>query len=126
MLIVEDNPDCAELLRIQLDNAGYDVCVAGNAEEALAIAGELCPRTAIIDIGLPGMDGYDLIEALLEKPELGACRFFAVTGYDGRGFVQRSRDAGFSAHFTKPVDASALLEAVANPSVAVLRNAARH
>src|SRR4051794_5707416 len=101
VLIVDDSIDCADLLQTQLDRAGYETCVAHSAEEGVMAATMFRPHVAVLDIGLPNMDGYDLVAALREKAELEQCRFIAVTGY-GDSLARRSREAGFVVHLVKP------------------------
>ena len=113
VLIVDDSPDCADLFRIQLDREGYDACAAYSAEEGLLLAAVHRPQVAILNMTLLGMDGFELIAALRKMPELERCVFIALTCYDGAGFVQRSRGAGFAAHLVKPVEIRALLSAIA-------------
>jgi CheY-like chemotaxis protein len=104
VLVVDDDSDSADLLELLLERAGHQVCVANGAIAALALVEGFRPQIALIDIGLPDMDGYELLAALQGKPELEACRFIAVTGYSSLGLKARSERAGFYAHLTKPLD----------------------
>jgi len=113
VLVVDDNADTAELLRTVVERAGYDVQSASSAREALAVAGEFRPQVALIDIGLPDMDGYKLAKLLRAQPELEGCRLIAVTGHKSAGAVARSIAAGFEAHLSKPVTADVLLTVIA-------------
>ncbi len=126
VLIVDDNPDCADLFRIQLDREGYDACAAYSAEEGLLLATVHRPQIAILNTALSGMDGFELIAALCKRPELERCRFIAVTCYEGESFVQRSQAAGFATYLIKPVEIAALLRTVANHAPAAgIRSAGR-
>jgi CheY-like chemotaxis protein len=111
VLVVEDNFDSAELLCILIQQTGHDCRVALDATEARSITQEFTPDVALIDIGLPGETGYDLVKDLQKQPALVDCRFVALTGYAGAEMLKRSSSAGFEAHLTKPV-ALELLRAV--------------
>ena len=90
VLVVDDSADTAELLRAVVERAGYVPRIASSARDALATAAEFRPHVALIDIGLPDMDGYKLTKLLREQPELSACRFIAVTGHTSASAVARS------------------------------------
>jgi CheY-like chemotaxis protein len=111
VLIVDDNPDAAETLSSLLALHGCQVRVASNPHEALASAAGFAPTVAVLDIGLPEMDGYELASRLRERlgPDL---RLLAVTGYGQASDHARAREAGFDGHLVKPVDAAALLAAL--------------
>jgi PAS domain S-box-containing protein len=111
VLIVDDNADVVEVMAELLRLTGYQVAVALDAPEALRIAGRFQPEVAVLDIGLPVMDGYELARRLrLENPAL---RLVAVTGYGQAEDRERSRAAGFQEHLVKPVDPDELLALVA-------------
>jgi CheY-like chemotaxis protein len=105
VLIVDDNEDAAALLAEGLALFGYDCRVAHAGPEALRIAAEFGPELALLDLGLPGMDGYELSRELRKSPR--PPRTIAVTGY-GPEDQARSRDAGFVAQLVKPVDLAKL------------------
>ena len=113
VLVVDDKPDEGDLLGILLELGGHQVRVVASAREALAAAGELRPEVALIDIGLPDMNGYDLTRALRAQPELKGCRFIAVTGHSSPSAVARSIAAGFESHLSKPVNVDELLAVIA-------------
>jgi len=104
VLIVDDNEDGAEMLAMALDGRGYHTRVALDAHAALEIAPAFCPDIALLDIGLPVMDGYELAARLRQLPGLASVRLIAVTGYGQESDRQRTRDAGFEYHLVKPVD----------------------
>jgi len=110
ILVVDDNKDAAELLADLLRGAGHEVTVAHDGPQALELAGPFRPEIAVLDIGLPVMDGYELGARLTEAG--GPLRLFAVTGYGQEHDRARSRDAGFELHMVKPIDPAALLAAV--------------
>ena len=103
ILVVDDNPDAAELVSALLELQGHELRTAHTPQEALHVAGEFRPDIAFLDIGLPVMDGFELAAALRALPELGACRFIAITGYDDADDRRRSKRAGFEAHLVKPI-----------------------
>jgi signal transduction histidine kinase/CheY-like chemotaxis protein len=102
VLVVDDNADAADMLRVALEALGYRTLVANDGPEALRIAGEMMPDVALLDIGLPVMDGYELAQRMrAQHPDID---LVAITGYGQDSDVQRSREAGFREHLTKPVD----------------------
>jgi signal transduction histidine kinase len=104
ILVVDDNEDAAQSLAMLLRDTGHEVQVATTALPAIELAKRFLPQVAILDIGLPGMDGYELGRRL--RMELGAhaCRLIALTGYGHDRDRQRSVAFGFSDHLIKPVD----------------------
>jgi signal transduction histidine kinase len=108
VLIVEDNDDARVTLQRILQADGHLVSAARDARAGLeaAIAGS--PNIAVVDIGLPGMDGYEFARAMRERLGSGV-RLIALTGYGTRADRKRSAEAGFDAHLTKPVDLDRLL-----------------
>ena len=112
ILVVDDNPDAAEVLARGLRRLGYQVGIAHDGPEALARAPELHPEIAILDIGLPVMDGYELGHRLRQLEGLDGLRLIAVTGYGQISDRMRSRAAGFDAHLVKPVGIEELAEAL--------------
>ncbi|MEO8902295.1 MAG: response regulator [Polyangiaceae bacterium] len=109
VLVVEDNADAGELLGAFLLRAGHLARVACCAREALTIAAALRPEIALIDIGLPDMNGYELVRSLRALPGLEHCRYVAVTGHKSQSAIARSISAGFEAYLTKPVNPEDLL-----------------
>jgi PAS domain S-box-containing protein len=103
VLIVDDNHDAAEMLAEALEARGFRTCVAFDAPQALDRAAQFRPHVALLDIGLPVMDGYELARRMREVPELRAVKLVAVTGYGQASDRDRSTQAGFAAHLVKPV-----------------------
>src|SRR5262249_51783085 len=99
---------------------GYQTHAAYDGQSALALAREVSPSVAILDIGLPGMDGYELAHRLRTTEGLENIQLIAVTGYGQPGDRARSRDAGFDAHLVKPVRSDAICRIIEN--VATLPN----
>ncbi len=112
VLVVDDNADAAELLAEALQMLGHEVYTAPDPAEALALAPTVLPRVALLDIGLPVMDGYELAGRLRALPELSGCRFVAVTGYGQPADKARARDAGFDEHLVKPVSIDEVMRVV--------------
>jgi CheY-like chemotaxis protein len=112
VLVVDDNEDAAEGLALSLRLRGYGVRVAHDGPSAIEAAREFHPVIALLDIGLPVMDGYELAGRLRQLPGLEALRLVAVTGYGQESDRARSRAAGFHAHLVKPADFGKVLRAI--------------
>jgi signal transduction histidine kinase/CheY-like chemotaxis protein len=112
VLLVDDNVDAAELLAELLSTAGHTVTIVGDPLVALTVIDDLRPDVAVLDIGLPGMDGYDLAARIRARPGTAACRFIALTGYGQEHDHLRSAAAGFTDHLVKPVDLDKLLQII--------------
>lgn len=108
ILLVDDNTDAASTLAMALRMVGFNVRTAADGLTALRIAEEFCPEVALLDIGLPVMDGYELAERLRKRCG-DATKLVALTGYGQRSDRVRATEAGFDAHLVKPVDFSAVL-----------------
>jgi signal transduction histidine kinase len=108
VLIVEDNDDSRVTLQRILQTEGHLVSAARDARAGLEAAAAGSPNIAVVDIGLPGMDGYQFARAMRERLGSGV-RLIALTGYGTEADRQRSAEAGFDAHLTKPVDIDRLL-----------------
>jgi CheY-like chemotaxis protein len=106
VLVVDDNTDAADMLCVALEALGYRTAVANDGPEALRVAGEIKPDVALLDIGLPVMDGYELAQRM--KGQQPGIDLFAITGYGQDSDLKRSREAGFREHLTKPVDLETL------------------
>lgn len=109
LLLVDDNVDAAVTLAMALEMVGYEVRTAFEGPGALRVASEFQPEAAVLDIGLPGMDGYELAGALRDAAS-GPVRLIALTGYGQPEDRIRTAAAGFDAHFVKPVDFAALCD----------------
>ncbi len=111
ILVVEDNVDSADSLNLLLRLYGHDVQVARTGPTALEMASASRPDLVLLDIGLPGMDGYQVAQRLREKPEFKDVMVCALTGYTpSEADRQRQRQTGFDHYFIKPVSIEALLE----------------
>jgi len=113
ILVVDDNPTNAKLARVLLAGAGYDVSVAGDAEEALDILRILHPRLILMDIQLPGMKGLELTRRLKSDPTKRDIVILAVTAYAMSGDDVRVVKAGCDGYVAKPIDTRALPAIVA-------------
>jgi CheY-like chemotaxis protein len=111
-LVVDDNPDITAMLSAVLRHAGYDVSTAHSAPDALAVALAKQFDVVISDIGMPGMNGYELARALREVPEYSATPMVAVTGYAMYDDRDRAMEAGFDTHLSKPIDPVDLTQAI--------------
>jgi signal transduction histidine kinase len=110
VLIVDDNEDAAAMLTMYLESLGYRVRAVHDGPAALRAVALEPPQIALLDIGLPVMDGYELALQLRQLPEGAALRLIAVTGYGQATDRERSRAAGFDAHMVKPVDLEQLAD----------------
>lgn len=112
ILIVDDNRDVAQALVTALRIFGHDVRVAFDGPSALAVVGSFTPDVALLDIGLPVMDGYELVRRLrTQLPR--ETRFIALSGYGQPSDRTRSREAGFDMHLVKPIEIAALQHNIA-------------
>jgi CheY-like chemotaxis protein len=109
VLLVDDNVDGVQALAELLRECGHDVEAVYDPASALQIVPRFAPEIAVIDIGLPVMDGYELVHRLRAELASRECLFIALTGYGQDADRQRSRRAGFHHHFVKPLDPSRLL-----------------
>ena len=109
VLLVDDNVDALESMEILLQAFGYDVSTAIHPDLALAQLEAFAPAAAVIDIGLPGMDGYQLAAEIRRRLAGQPMRLIAFTGYGGADDIARATQAGFDAHLVKPVEIDRLL-----------------
>jgi PAS domain S-box-containing protein len=117
ILVVDDNQDAANsLARYLMRVAGHEVEVAYDGPGALGLAQTFRPDVVLLDIGLPGMSGYEVAERLRERPETGEARLIALTGWGQEDDRRRSRSAGIDVHLVKPVDLDAILSLLAGPA----------
>ena len=114
VLVVDDNVDAAELLAELLSEDGYAAIAVHDGPSALAAAETLQPHVALLDIGLPVMDGYELARRFAAHPRLRQVRLVAVTGYGQDADRARSLAAGFAAHLVKPIDVDAVMNVLAS------------
>ncbi|WP_235835224.1 hybrid sensor histidine kinase/response regulator [Piscinibacter terrae] len=113
VLLVDDNADAVEMLALAVSSIGHEVRVAMDPAAALQLVDSFKPDVAVLDIGLPVIDGYELAVRLRERLAGHPCRFIALTGYSQQSDRQRSVDAGFEQHLVKPVDVDELIALLA-------------
>jgi CheY-like chemotaxis protein len=111
-LVVDDSPDVTEMLATMMRHAGYEVATALSAPEAFAAARRERFDVVVSDIGMPGMNGYQLAEALRALPEYAHVPLVAVTGFTMYGDRERAHASGFDGFLTKPIIPSDLLDIV--------------
>jgi CheY-like chemotaxis protein/anti-sigma regulatory factor (Ser/Thr protein kinase) len=116
VLVVEDNDDAREMLRTALTLDGHDVHEAADGRTGLEMATALRPDVALIDVGLPGLDGYEIARRLATIQGRESMRLIAITGYGQSEDRRRALEAGFDAHLTKPVEPEQLAELIASAS----------
>ena len=104
MLIVDDNEDSARSMATLQRMRGHETRTAFTGPAAVAAAAEFVPEVVILDIGLPGMDGYEVARQLRAMPALAGVFLVALSGYGGPEDVARARDAGFDEYLVKPAD----------------------
>jgi len=114
ILVVDDNVDAADSLAMLFTIAGHDARVAYSSEVALELATEYRPDFVLLDIGLPGMDGYEVARRLRQRSELENLRLIALTGYGQDTDRARSVEAGFDHHVVKPVEFESLSSLLAS------------
>jgi two-component system CheB/CheR fusion protein len=110
--VVDDNPDIAESFVMLLEGLAREVRTAANGPQALEAARDFRPDLILCDIGLPGMDGYEVARRLRQEPGLGKVLLAAVTGYGQDEDRRRSKEAGFDCHLVKPIGRAVLEELV--------------
>jgi CheY-like chemotaxis protein len=117
VLVIEDNRDSAATLQEALELMGHEAQVAHDGAEGLAVAARFAPEVVLCDVGLPGMDGYEVARRLRQQPGMAGAMLVAVTGYASPEDRQRARAAGFTHHLAKPpsLEAIAALVATAAP-----------
>ena len=113
ILVVDDNVDGAETLAMLLSLSGYETCTAFDGPSALSAAAKFQPHLVFLDIGLPGMNGYEVARRLRADFGLEVARLVALTGWGTEEDQRKSREAGFDAHLTKPVEPAAVDEVLA-------------
>lgn len=113
VLVVDDNVDAAMSLAGLLTKLGYEARTVFDGPSALEAARSAHPSVILLDIGLPGMDGYEVAKQLRSEPRFRSVLLAAVTGYGLDEDRKRSREAGFDRHFTKPVDLAAVRDFLA-------------
>jgi signal transduction histidine kinase len=108
VLVVEDHPDSADMMAFLIEAQGHKVFKAHDGASALDTALAVLPDVMFCDIGLPGMNGYELAAEIRRQPRLGQVRLIAISGYGREEDRRRAETAGFDAHLTKPIEPDVL------------------
>jgi signal transduction histidine kinase len=114
LLLIEDNEDGREMMTMMLSGYGYDVSAAADGLLGLSAALDFQPDLALVDIGLPGIDGYEVARRLRADPATRDIKLIALTGYGLAEDLRRVMEAGFDRHLVKPVDIDQLMEVIDN------------
>jgi signal transduction histidine kinase len=116
VLLIEDNDDGREMMATMLGSYGYPVLQARDGLEGVKLASTELPNVALVDIGLPGIDGYEVARRLRKEACTSGIRLIALTGYGLAEDQRRVLEAGFDLHMVKPVDLGTLLARLADPA----------
>jgi PAS domain S-box-containing protein len=112
VLVIEDNADAREMLVTMLTMNGHEVHAASNGRDGIELAAAVHPHVALVDVGLPGLDGYEVARRLRADGRGAAMRLVAITGYGQADDRRRAEVAGFDVHLVKPVDPDMLIAAI--------------
>jgi signal transduction histidine kinase len=113
VLVVDDNPYVAEALSMQLEMLGHEVQMVHNGQAAIKTARTFHPDIVLLDLGLPGMNGFEVAQSFRQDPEMNEVVLIAVSGYGQAEDIARSKAAGFDKHIVKPVSSEILQAAMA-------------
>lgn len=112
ILLIEDNDDARRTLSTALELGGHQVYAAPDGKAGIETADAVDPEVAVIDIGLPGINGYEVGESLRRKPAHESMVLIALTGYGQPDSLRRARDAGFDEYITKPIEPDRLVRLI--------------
>ena len=112
VLIVDDQPDLLSMLDLMMQRRQYAVKTAQSGDQAMLLAPDFCPHVVISDIGMPGMDGYQLMQKLRANDGLSPFKSIALSGFDVQAENERAREAGYDAQMAKPVEFEQLFEMI--------------
>src|SRR5690606_506932 len=126
VLVVDDHEDSRTMLRMLLEQAGHEAVEAVDGIDGVQIALSRRPDVAIVDIGLPGINGYEVARRLRQLPVSGTMALIALTGYGQDEDRRRALQSGFDRHLVKPVDAERLTQALLEVTAAAVLPAAPH
>lgn len=116
VLIADDNRDAAESLAMLLQMEGHEVTVVHDGREAVTAFEKVRPDAALLDIGMPGLNGYEIARLIRRAPHGRDITLIAVTGWGQENDKAQATEAGFNHHFTKPVEPDAITALLARPS----------
>ncbi len=112
LLVVDDNRDFTDTMAILLEEIGHEVRTAYDGREVAPIVADFNPEVVLLDIGLPGIDGYELARRLRASPQCSGAALIAVSGYGQQADRIRAQEAGFDHHLVKPVDPDKLAKLI--------------
>lgn len=112
VLVVDDHPDLLSMLDMMMQRRKYAVQTAQSGAEALALAPDFAPHVVVSDIGMPEMDGYQMMRSLRDTNGLAPFKSIALTGYDHGLEGDSAQQAGFDAHMTKPIEFEQLFQMI--------------
>ncbi|WP_343629185.1 response regulator [Roseateles sp.] len=112
VMVVDDNRDAADSMAVFLELAGFEALVELDGPSALTRVAERMPQVVLLDIGLPGLDGYEVARRLRALPGGDKCLLIALTGYGQQDDRRRAHEAGFDVHLVKPADPDAVVELI--------------
>jgi len=112
ILIIEDNEDARAIMTMMLSSLGHRILTAADGEQGIEVAKAEVPDIALVDIGMPGLNGYEVAQALRATPGTSAIKLIAMTGYGLAEDKSRAMQAGFDMHLVKPVSMDVLLNAL--------------
>jgi CheY-like chemotaxis protein len=115
VLVVDDNEASAKTLGWMLELSGHEIRLAHDGKSALEIARNYKPSVVLLDIGLPGMNGYEVCKTMKLEPSLKDTVYIAQTGWSQEEHIQRSKEAGFNHHLIKPIDMKELQDLLVKP-----------
>ncbi len=117
ILLIDDNVDLTSTMSALLRLGGHEVAVCCDGPSGLEAASELQPEVILVDIGLPGMDGYEVANRLRQSPQYDRTMLVAITGYGQADDRRRAREAGFDHHLVKPVFFEVLQQLLTGPEL---------
>ncbi|MED5619967.1 response regulator [Ideonella sp. BN130291] len=115
VLVVDDNRDAADTLALLLELMGHEIRTAHDGPQALQAAEQFQPEIVLLDIGLPGMNGYEVCRKLRQQPWGRVATVVALTGWGQAEDQRQASEAGFDRHLIKPVEESVLLKLLSEP-----------
>jgi len=112
ILIIDDNSQAADVASELLGLYGYQTAVAYSGAQGLQSAKDFAPDVILLDLGMPGMDGFQVATALRAQPQFADLALVAFTAWGDKGTRRRTQDAGFDQHITKPAGMEEILRAI--------------
>lgn len=112
VLLVDDHQDMLDMMEMMMRSREYHVAKALSGSEALEVASNFAPHIIVSDIGMPGMNGYELMSTLRKMSSLHPFKSIALSGYDAQDEYERAHSAGYDVQLTKPVDFDSLFQTI--------------